>query len=121
MSDISRSEPLAPAEALYDGSLFEFGSAPTAHASAATIVSRIVSADQCDNQTWFPTISTKRACEHVDRCGNLTHKTKGLFIMMNQTERLMGGWAGGGMWVWTVVGIALVALLVVVIPNLSKK
>ena len=41
--------------------------------------------------------------------------------MMNQTERLMGGWAGGGMWVWTVVGIALVALLVVVIPNLSKK
>lgn len=41
--------------------------------------------------------------------------------MMNQTDGLMGGWAGGGMWVWTVVDIALVALLVVVIPNLSKK
>ena len=63
----------------------------------------------------------KRTCEHVDRSGNLTHKTKGLFIMMNQTDGLMGGWAGGGMWVWTVVGIALVALLVVVITDLSKK
>jgi hypothetical protein len=34
----------------------------------------------------------------------------------------MGGWAGGGgMWIWTVLGILVVALLVVVISKLSKK
>jgi hypothetical protein len=33
----------------------------------------------------------------------------------------MGGWAGGGMWVWTVVGILVAVLLVVVILKLSKK
>jgi uncharacterized membrane protein len=33
----------------------------------------------------------------------------------------MGGWAGGGMWLWTVIGVLVVALLVVVIGKLSKK
>ena len=33
----------------------------------------------------------------------------------------MGGWAGGGMWLWTVVGILVVVLLVVVISKQSKK
>jgi hypothetical protein len=33
----------------------------------------------------------------------------------------MGGWAGGGMWVWTLVGILVAVLLVVVISKLSKK
>jgi hypothetical protein len=33
----------------------------------------------------------------------------------------MGGWASGGMWVWTVVGILVVVLLVVAIIKLSKK
>ena len=33
----------------------------------------------------------------------------------------MGGWAGGGMWIWTVIGVLVVALLVVVISKLSKK
>ena len=33
----------------------------------------------------------------------------------------MGGWAGGGMWVWTVVGVVMVVLLVVVISKLSRK
>jgi hypothetical protein len=37
--------------------------------------------------------------------------------MMNH----MDGWMGGGMWIWTVVGIAVVALLVVVIGKLFKK
>ena len=41
--------------------------------------------------------------------------------MMNQTGGWMGGWAGGGMWVWTVVGILAVVLLVVVISKMSKK
>jgi uncharacterized membrane protein len=28
---------------------------------------------------------------------------------------------GGGMWIWTVLGVVVVALLVVVISRLSKK
>jgi uncharacterized membrane protein len=36
---------------------------------------------------------------------------------MNHTN----GWMGGGMWIWTVVGVVVVALLVVVISKLSKK
>ena len=42
-------------------------------------------------------------------------------FIMNHTNGGMGGWAGGGMWVWTVVGIVVVVLLVVVISKLSKK
>ncbi len=37
--------------------------------------------------------------------------------MMNHTD----GWMGGGMWIWTVIGVLVVVLLVVVINNLSKK
>ena len=33
----------------------------------------------------------------------------------------MGGWTGGGMWLWTVIGVLVVVLLVVVINKLSKK
>ena len=41
--------------------------------------------------------------------------------MMNNTNGWMGGWAGGGMWLWTVIGVAVVVLLVVLISKLSKK
>ena len=41
--------------------------------------------------------------------------------MMNQTDGWMGGWAGGGMWVLTVVGVLLIVLLVVAINKLAKK
>jgi hypothetical protein len=41
--------------------------------------------------------------------------------MMNHTDGWMGGWAGGGMWIWTVIGVLVVVLLVVVIAKLSKK
>jgi hypothetical protein len=44
--------------------------------------------------------------------------------MMNQTDGWMGGmggWAGGGMWIWTVIGVLVMVLLVVVISKLSKK
>jgi len=33
----------------------------------------------------------------------------------------MNGWAGGGMWIWTVVGTLVVLLLVVAIMKMSKK
>jgi uncharacterized membrane protein len=36
---------------------------------------------------------------------------------MNYTN----GWMGGGMWIWTVIGILVVVLLVVVITKLSNK
>ena len=41
--------------------------------------------------------------------------------MMNHTDGWMNGWMGGGMWVWTVLGVGVVGLLVVVIGKLSKK
>ena len=41
--------------------------------------------------------------------------------MMNNRDGWMGGGAGGGMWVWTVVGILVVVLLGVMINKLSKK
>jgi uncharacterized membrane protein len=41
--------------------------------------------------------------------------------MMNNTDGGMNGWAGGGMWVWTVIGVVIVVLLVVAISKMSKK
>jgi uncharacterized membrane protein len=38
-------------------------------------------------------------------------------LVMNHTD----GWMGGGMWIWTVIGILVVVLLVVVITRLSNK
>ena len=40
---------------------------------------------------------------------------------MNHTDGWMGGWAGGGMWLWAVIGVGVVVLLVVVISKASKK
>jgi uncharacterized membrane protein len=37
--------------------------------------------------------------------------------MMNHT----GGWMGGGMWLWTVIGVLVVVLLVVMIIKVSRK
>ena len=37
--------------------------------------------------------------------------------MMNHT----GAWMGGGTWIWTVIGVLVVVLLIVVITKLSKK
>lgn len=55
------------------------------------------------------------ASVHVLDCPELgwPQRNQRLF-MMNQTAGWMSGWAMGGMWVWTVAGILLVALLVVV-------
>jgi len=40
---------------------------------------------------------------------------------MNHTGEGMGGWASGGMWLWTVIAVVVVALLVVAIGKLPKK
>ena len=37
--------------------------------------------------------------------------------MMNYNN----GWIGGGMWIWTGLGVVVVALLVVAMGKLSKK
>jgi len=37
--------------------------------------------------------------------------------MMNH----MDGWMGGGMWIWTVIGVLVVVLLVVAINKVSRK
>jgi len=42
-------------------------------------------------------------------------------FIMNHTDGWMGGWSGGGMWLWTVIGVMVVVLLVVAISKLSKK
>ncbi len=41
--------------------------------------------------------------------------------MMNQPSGHMNGWLGGGMWLWTVMGLLVVVLLVLVISRSSKK
>jgi hypothetical protein len=33
----------------------------------------------------------------------------------------MSGWMGGGMWIWTAIGVLLVVLLVVAINKLSQR
>ena len=40
---------------------------------------------------------------------------------MNNMMNYTNGWMGGGMWIWTVIGILVVVLLVVVITKLSNK
>ena len=41
--------------------------------------------------------------------------------MMNHTEGWMCGMMGGGMWIWTVIGVLVVVLLAALIVKLSKK
>ncbi len=37
--------------------------------------------------------------------------------MMNNTNGWMSGWSGGGMWLWIVIGVAVVVLLAFVISK----
>jgi len=44
--------------------------------------------------------------------------------MMEQSSGHMNGmnvWLGGGMWLWTVVGVVVIVLLFVMINRYSKK
>ena len=40
---------------------------------------------------------------------------------MDQSTGHMNGWLGGGMWLWTVIGVLVVVLLVVMITRSSRK
>jgi uncharacterized membrane protein len=40
---------------------------------------------------------------------------------MNNMMNYTNGWMGGGMWIWTVIGVLVVVLLVIVITKLSNK
>jgi hypothetical protein len=39
----------------------------------------------------------------------------------SERDYMMNGWMGGGMWIWTVIGVLMVVLLVVAINKLSTK
>ncbi len=41
--------------------------------------------------------------------------------MMNSANHWAGGWMGGGMWIWTLIGVFVVILLVVAIRRISNK
>lgn len=41
--------------------------------------------------------------------------------MMNHGDGWMNGWLGGGMWVWPVIGLVVVALLVVLVLKVSRR
>ena len=41
--------------------------------------------------------------------------------IMNHSNGRMGGWMGGGMWLWTVIGVLLIVLMVVAISKLAGK
>jgi heme exporter protein D len=41
--------------------------------------------------------------------------------MMNNSFGCMGGATGGGMWIWTVIGVLVVVLLIVLIKKVSTK
>jgi hypothetical protein len=41
-------------------------------------------------------------------------------LMMNDPGGWMGGWAGGGMWAWT-IGVLVVVLLVVAIGKVARR
>lgn len=41
--------------------------------------------------------------------------------MMNPTDDSMNGWMAGGTWSWSVTGILLVVILLLVIKQVSKN
>jgi uncharacterized membrane protein len=46
------------------------------------------------------------------------------WLQRNGRDSMMNhayGWMGGGMWIWTTIGLLVVVLLVVAINKLSKK
>jgi uncharacterized membrane protein len=52
------------------------------------------------------------------------HNEKNLMVNhtdMNHADGWMHGWMGGGMWLWTVIGVVVLILLIVVIAKLSGK
>ena len=79
--------------------------------------------------TWNPLFPLVQIAEkpisqtRVQRGANRVQNEKMEIIGHEQHEphRRMDGWVGGGMWLWTVIGVPVVVLLVVAITKLSKK
>jgi hypothetical protein len=42
-------------------------------------------------------------------------------FMVNQTNGLMNGWSGVGMWIWVMIGVAVAVMVGVAIYKLLKK
>lgn len=51
----------------------------------------------------------------------LMNHTNGWMNGMNGWMGGGNGWMGGGMWLWTVIGVLVVVLLVVLISKVSRK
>jgi hypothetical protein len=41
--------------------------------------------------------------------------------MMDQFTGHMNGWLGGGMWLWTIIGVLLIVVLIVTINWFPRK
>jgi hypothetical protein len=41
--------------------------------------------------------------------------------MMDQSAGHMNGWLGGGMWLWTVIGVLAIVLVIVMFNRTFKK
>jgi uncharacterized membrane protein len=48
-------------------------------------------------------------------------KSRSFMNRMNEWMNGTNGWVGGGMWIWTVAGVLVVVLLVVLINKMSRK
>jgi hypothetical protein len=57
----------------------------------------------------------------VGRLKRNSTQPKGAFMMNHNNGWMDGSWAGGGMWLWTLIGILIVVLLVVLINKVSRK
>ncbi|MGW8159309.1 MAG: hypothetical protein ACWGKN_12540 [Desulfoprunum sp.] len=56
--------------------------------------------------------------------GFLPDREESYFIMMHTNGWMgggMAGWFGGGMWIWTLIGVVVIVLLVVLINRISRK
>ena len=67
--------------------------------------------------------------QHIARTGQrrshtLREQDRVGWSQRNERDSMMNhayGWMGGGMWIWTVIGVLVVVLLVIAINKLSKK
>ena len=68
--------------------------------------------------TLLPKVSDRFSKRSVTRAWTENKNERSL--MMNHSYRWMNGGMGGGMWLWTVIGVLVAVLLVVSIAKMSK-